>query len=246
MGGAIARGLAKENKYTISVSNPSEAKLQSIKESFPYTEVTTDNVLAADGADIIILAIKPWKVQGVIEKLKNNIDPARQQVVSVAAGISTESLSEWFNSNVPVYYVIPNTAISIRESMTFMSHRNASPSQVETVKAVFDALGTTLIIEEKQMKACMALASCGIAYAMRYVRANVEGAVELGIAPSVATTIVANTMKGAADLLLTSGSHPEIEIDKVTTPGGLTIKGLNALEARGFSNAVVEALKASV
>ena len=92
----------------------------------------------------------------------------------------------------------------------------------------------------------MALASCGIAYAMRYVRANVEGAVELGISPSDATMITSNTMKGAAELLLSTGNHPEAEIDKVTTPGGLTIKGLNALEANGFTNAVIEALKASI
>ena len=92
----------------------------------------------------------------------------------------------------------------------------------------------------------MALASCGIAYAMRYVRANVEGAVELGISPSDATIITSNTMKGAAELLLSTGNHPEAEIDKVTTPGGLTIKGLNALEANGFTNAVIEALKASI
>lgn len=96
------------------------------------------------------------------------------------------------------------------------------------------------------MDAAMALGSCGTAYALRYVRAAMEAGVELGLYPSQAKLIVAQTVKGAAQLLMTNDSHPEEEIDKVTTPGGFTIKGLNRMEACGFTNAVVEGLKASV
>ena len=238
MGGAVARGLASRGKYNICVSDPSTEKLDLLKGEFPDVETTTDNIEATRKADILILVVKPWKVKDVIEEIKDEIPFRCKQVVSIAAGVTT--------GEMPVYYVIPNTAISIRKSMTFIAYKNADAEQLETVKSIFGELGTTLVIEEKQMKACMALASCGIAYAMRYVRANVEGAVELGISPSDATMITSNTMKGAAELLLSTGNHPEAEIDKVTTPGGLTIKGLNALEANGFTNAVIEALKASI
>ena len=225
MGGAVARGLASRGKYNICVSDPSTEKLDLLKGEFPDVETTTDNIEATRKAEI------PFRCK---------------QVVSIAAGVTTGDVTEWLGCEMPVYYVIPNTAISIRRSMTFIAYKNADAEQLETVKSIFGELGTTLVIEEKQMKACMALASCGIAYAMRYVRANVEGAVELGISPSDATMITSNTMKGAAELLLSTGNHPEAEIDKVTTPGGLTIKGLNALEANGFTNAVIEALKASI
>ena len=247
MGGAIARGLAAKGIYNICVSNPSEAKLVAIKNEFPKVETTTDNKSAVAGADIVVLAVKPWLVQTGVEEVRDALEPKTQQIVSVAAGISTSSLSEWLGEKkMPVYYVIPNTAISIGRSMTFIASENAGTEQLEAVKSLFGELGETLVIEEKHMKACMALASCGIAYAMRYVRASVEGAVELGIRPDTATMIVANTMNGAAELLKATGNHPEMEIDKVTTPGGLTIKGLNALEAHGFTTAVIEALKASL
>ena len=246
MGGAVARGLASRGKYNICVSDPSTEKLDLLKGEFPDVETTTDNIEATRKADILILVVKPWKVKDVIEEIKDEIPSRCKQVVSIAAGVTTEDVTEWLGCEMPVYYVIPNTAISIRRSMTFIAYKNADAEQLETVKSIFGELGTTLVIEEKQMKACMALASCGIAYAMRYVRANVEGAVELGISPSDATMITSNTMKGAAELLLSTGNHPEAEIDKVTTPGGLTIKGLNALETNGFTNAVIEALKASI
>ena len=95
------------------------------------------------------------------------------------------------------------------------------------------------------MGAATALCSCGIAYAMRYVRAATEGGVELGIYPHKAKEYVLATLRGAVELLEATGNNPEVEIDKVTTPGGITIKGLNAMEAHGFTTAVIEGLKAS-
>jgi pyrroline-5-carboxylate reductase len=129
--------------------------------------------------------------------------------------------------------------------MTFLCARNASQEQIEAVKSIFDNLGATMVIEERLMGAGMALASCGIAYAMRYVRAAMEGGVEMGMYPNDAKNIVLQTLKGAVALLEATGNHPEAEIDKVTTPGGVTIKGLNAMEANGFTNAVIEGLKNS-
>lgn len=130
--------------------------------------------------------------------------------------------------------------------MTFIAAKDATQEQIDTVKSIFDELGETMVVEERLMSACTALSSCGIAYVMRYVRAASEGGVELGLYANQAKEIMFQTMIGAVELLRATGNNPEVEIDKVTTPGGLTIKGLNAMEANGFTHSVIEGLKASV
>lgn len=247
MGSAIACGLAGKENLKLMVSNPTTGKLDALKDKCPGIEVTTDNCAAAKWGDIVILAVKPWIMQTVVEEIKSSLSPDRQQLVSIAAGIGTAKLSEWLGAaGMPVYYVIPNTAISIGRSMTFVALGNATSEQLDSVMRIFGEMGKVMLVEEKEIPACMALASCGIAYAMRYARANMEGAVELGIKPAKALEIIEQTMIGAAELLQSTGNHPEVEIDKVTTPGGLTIRGVNALEENGFTTAVIKALKASV
>ena len=145
-----------------------------------------------------------------------------------------------------LFRVVPNTAIAIGESMTVVSGCGVSEQQTGEVCSLFDRLGETLLVEERLLDAAMALGSCGTAYALRYVRAAMEAGIELGLYPEQAEKIVAQTVKGAAEILLRGGAHPEAEIDKVTTPGGYTIKGLNRMEECGFSNAVIEGHKASV
>lgn len=246
MGMAIACGLAKDKKIELKVSNPTKGKLETLKRILPGISITTDNCEAATWGDIIILAVKPWVMQTVVSEIKTCLN-SDKQLVSIAAGIGTEKILSWLDDTcMPVYYVIPNTAISIGKSMTFIAHSNAEESELAEVVSLFGKMGRVMLVEEKKIPACMALASCGIAYAMRYVRANMEGAIELGLKPAKALEIIEQTIVGAAKLLEKSGNHPEAEIDKVTTPGGLTIKGLNALEENGFTTAVIKALKASV
>lgn len=252
MGGAIARGLAADPAFSadhrIAVSNRSEGKLQRLKAEYPLVETSTDNGKVAAGADIVIFAVKPWLIDAVAEGVKPVLT-ARQSIVSVVAGVPFSHLSELFAlpDGVPALFrVIPNTAIAIGESMSVISAHGATEEQTAAVTDLFGRLGTQLLIEERLMGAATALCSCGTAYALRYIRAAVEGGVELGLYPDQAKAIVAQTVKGAADMLMTSGEHPEAEIDKVTTPGGITIKGLNRMEACGFSTAVIEGLKASV
>ena len=129
--------------------------------------------------------------------------------------------------------------------MTLISPYNAVPEQIDYIRSLFDSLGKSLLIEENLMTAGTARCSCGTAFVMRYMRAAIEGGIEMGIYPKDAALLVEQTVKGAAELLLTNGSHPEVEIDKVTTPGGITIKGLNEMEAAGFSSAVIRGLKAA-
>lgn len=243
--GFIKSGAVKP--ANISVANPTAQKLEHF--ALQGASVTTDNKTAAEGADIVIIAVKPWLVEQVVNELKPVLNYTRQTVITVAAGISGSQFTAWLKKDDAVpqtFIVIPNTAIAVLASMTFIVPVNATADTTSTIKALFDNVGQTMVTDERHLSAGMTLASCGIAYAMRYVRAAAEGGVELGFKADMAKDIVLQTMKGAVELLQANGNHPEAEIDKVCTPGGLTIRGLNEMEHAGFSSAVIRGLKAGV
>ena len=250
MGGAMADGFIKSGAVKpadISVANPTAQKLEHF--ALQGASVTTDNKTAAEGADIVIIAVKPWLVEQVVNELKPVLNYTRQTIITVAAGISGSQFTTWLKKDDAVpqtFIVIPNTAIAVLASMTFIVPVNATADTTAIVKALFDNVGQTMVTDERHLSAGMTLASCGIAYAMRYVRAAAEGGVELGFKADMAKDIVLQTMKGAVELLQANGNHPEAEIDKVCTPGGLTIRGLNEMEHAGFTSAVIRGLKAGV
>ena len=251
MGGAIARGLTKStfvNPDDITVSNRGKEKLETIQGEIASIHTTTDNKAAVKDADIIILAVKPWVLDSVAIDIRKELDLPRQMIVSIVAGATIERLAALFASGdaIPaIFRVMPNTAVAIRQSMILFTPYNATPEQVDVIKTMLDSLGKSLLVDESLMEAGTALCSCGTAFAMRYIRAAIEGGIEMGFRPQDAQLVVEQTVKGAAELLLDTGNHPEVEIDRVTTPGGITIKGLNEMEAAGFSAAVVRGLKAS-
>lgn len=249
MGGSLAQGLLQCSLFKpkdICVANPHEQKLQPLAEL--GATVTTSNIVAAREADIVALVVKPWMVEHVAREIGSIKDAGRKIVLNLAAGISGQQLAGWLadkeGHSPALFQIMPNLAIALRQSMTFIQPLNATAEQTATVKQIFDNLGQSIVVDERQMQAGTALSGCGIAYAMRYVRAATEGGVELGFPAGTAQSIVLQTISGAVALLASSGNHPEAEIDKVTTPGGLTIRGLNAMEAAGFSAAVIAGLKA--
>lgn len=251
MGGAMVEGFVKSGMLAasdITVSAPHETTLERFKSLGVC--VTTDNKVAAAAGDVVFVVVKPWLAEQVINEIKPVIDYNRQTVASVMAGISSSKLKEMLAGEdglLPrMFIVIPNIAIAVKSSMTFIVPVNAAKEDTTAMSALFEATGGQMVIEERQLGAATALASCGIAYAMRYVRAASEGGVELGFKARDAQKIVMQTMKGAVDLLQANGSHPEDEIDKVTTPGGLTIRGLNEMEHAGFTSAVIRGLKAGM
>lgn len=252
MGGALARGLAQGSLVAASdiyVSNPSTAKLEALKGDFPAINITTNNCTAVASADIVVLAVKPWKVVEVIDEIKTHLDYSRQAIGSMVGGLGIEQLTSWLDKGdgtLPAtYIIIPNTAIATKSSMTFISSARSTSAQDGLLLDIFNELGRAMLIDEGQMAAATSLASCGIAYALRYIRAAMEGGVELGIRANDAKHIVMQALRGAVDVLEANDAHPEAEIDRVTTPGGLTIKGLNAMEAAGFTHSVIEGLRAS-
>ncbi len=246
LGSAIALGLVKSGYLEpskISITRHPSEKIDDLEEM--GFAATTNNVSAVKNADIVLLAVKPWQVVEVLEEINSSFSE-NAIVISLAAGVSISQLSK-ITGERSIFRVIPNTAISVRESMTCISHENSSDEQVELVENLFKKVGKVMVIPEEMMEAVTVLASSGTAFALRYLHASAQAGTEMGIRPSDAIELAAQTIKGAAALILSSKNHPEIEIDKVTTPGGVTIKGLNAMEERGFSASVIggmiEALK---
>lgn len=245
MGGAIAKGLASSGKFPakdITVVDREQAKIDELKQV--GLSGLVDDYSSIASSDIVIFALKPWLVEGFLKSNQSNFN-TKQIFISIAAGITLEQLESWSIPQTALYRVMPNTAIAIKQSMTFVASRNASQEQDQLIVDLFANLGKAELIEEKLFSAATALTSCGIAYAFRYIRAAMEGGVEMGFYANQSKASVIQTLRGAIDLLEANDSHPEVEIDKVTTAGGITIQGLNEMEHAGFTSAVIRGLKAS-
>lgn len=246
MGSAIAASLRGDDMRVVCTA-ATDSTLDRIKAEMPDVAVTTDNVEAVNNADMIVLAVKPYVAPAVISEIKDHIRKGTV-IISVVAVMSTDELRSRLDGDskdLKIIRVVPNTAIKYGKSATFIAAAgDVDKATLAETEEIFNRSGRAFVVKESDLPACTALASCGIAYFLRFIRAAVEGSVELGIKAGFATEIAALTAEGAASLLA-GGSHPEVEIDKVTTPGGITIKGLNALEANGFTNAVIAALRAS-
>lgn len=250
MGGSIAKGLVRSGALeaeNITCADRSGQTLENFAKEGYNVNITQDNNQAVKNADIVIFAVKPWILESAVSEVKDNLDYSKQIVISIAAGKGLDELDRIFDKNgrtPELFYLIPNIAVEVGSGMFFYCTKNASQESRDTIQGMFSKMGFAMQTEERLMSAGTALSSCGIAYVFRYIRAQVEGGVEMGFYPKDAQRIVLQTMKGAVDLMLAHNSHPEQEVDKVTTPGGITIKGLNAMEEAGFTNAVIKGLKA--
>lgn len=245
LGSAIAEGLLKSKfckPSEITITKRKIATLQNLRNR--GVKITSNNNEAVHNSEIIILAVKPYQVTDVLNSFKKELS-AKHILVSVVTGVLISEIEEIIKLKLPIFRAMPNTAIAIQESMTCIGYTNATASQINFVKNLFLKLGKVTIIDEKLMEAATILGACGTAYAMRYIRANIQGGIEIGFDAATASLIAAQTVKGAAELLLQKGSHPEQEIDKVTTPKGCTIAGLNEMEHQGFSSSLIKGIAVS-
>jgi len=245
MGSAIAEGFLKTGRIkaeNIFITDIRPDSLDYFKNQGLHTG--KENSRAVKFADIIIIAVKPYLVKSVLDEIKQELQSNKHVVISIAAGISIAEI-QTVTGRLPLFRIIPNTAISIQESMTCISSANAGEDQKELVMSIFTLLGKSVYLQEDMIDSATALGSCGTGYALRYMRAMIEGGVEIGFTPAVAQLITAQTVLGAAKLLLTGEGHPEAEIDRVTTPKGSTIAGLNEMEHNGFSSSIIKGLIAS-
>jgi pyrroline-5-carboxylate reductase len=246
LGSAIAEGLIKSqfiSPKNITVTRRNTDALQHLKTL--GVNVTDDNAVAIKTNDVIIVALKPYNVKEVLMQLKDNFDASKHIVISVVTGILLKDLAAIVDHGVPIFRAMPNTAIAIQESVTCLCQHGASEEQTNYVKDLFDQLGITISIDEKLMDAATVLGACGIAFALRFIRAATQGGIEIGFDAKTANLIAAQTVKGSAELLLKLNRHPEEEIDKVTTPKGCTIAGLNEMEHQGFSSSLIKGITAS-
>jgi pyrroline-5-carboxylate reductase len=239
--GLISSGFVKAEQLIVTKRNT--ATLQLLKDK--GVTVLSDNREAVKQSSWIVLAVKPFQAKEVVAEIKPHLDAAKHTIISVITGVWIKDLQEMTGADFTLFRAMPNTAIAIRESMTCVCAQHATAEQTEYVSQLFDQLGKSVFIEEKLMDAATVLGACGTAFAMRYIRANIQGGIEIGFSAATASLIAAQTVKGAAELLLQKNTHPEQEIDKVTTPKGCTIAGLNEMEHQGFSSSLIKGVVTS-
>ncbi|HKJ46788.1 MAG TPA: pyrroline-5-carboxylate reductase [Balneolales bacterium] len=241
IGISIAEGLIKNDFIAPGYITVTRRKKRLIEHLTDKGIVVTDNnVEAVRNADIVITAVQPKQLSDLLIEIKNHLDPEHHILASVVTGVSIQEIKDVIGADVPIFRVMPNTAIAIQESMTCIATNNGNEPDTQIIEDIFNRLGKTVIVEEDLMASSTVLGACGIAYSLRFIRAASQGGIEIGFDSDVAQLIAAQTVKGAASLLLEHSNHPEEEIDKVTTPRGCTIAGLNEMEHQGFSSALIK------
>lgn len=242
LGSSIAQGILSAHfvdAKNVYITRRRIHLLEKLKDK--GANVLSDNVEACKDADIVILAVKPHQISGLINQIADEIMRSKPIVISVITGVTIAQLNKAL-PNIPVVRAMPNTAIALGESMTCVSGNGDFKEEEKEVKTFFEQLGEAIIINEELMGAATVIGACGIAFALRFMRAMSQGGIEIGFAADISQLITAQTIKGASQLILESNNHPEKEIDKVTTPMGVTISGLNEMEHQGFSSAVIKGL----
>ena len=245
IGNAIAQGLVKSKKYTpdnIILTRRSAKHLHHFQEQ-GFT-VSTDNCTAVSRSEIIILAITPSQIVHVLKEINSSLTK-KHLLVSVVSGVSINEMKQHLSIDMEIVRAMPNTAAALCESITCLASESQNDSKLVETEELFNSIGQTLRIDESQMASATALGACGVAFFLRAIRAASQGGIEIGFHSDEAFTIAAQTARGAATLLLDHDSHPEAEIDKVTTPQGATIAGLNEMEHQGFSSAMIKGITTS-
>jgi pyrroline-5-carboxylate reductase len=245
LGSSLAQGLVKYGNYKandIALYRRSGQKLAPLKEKGFVITPSTQELIAQ--SELIFVAVLPQQVDAVLAEIAPNLT-ANQLVISLVTGIKIQDISTQLNGHELVIRAMPNTAIAIGESMTCLSFNDTSRAHAQEVKALFNLLGQSVVIKEEQMTSATALCACGTAFFLRAVRAAMQGGTEIDFHADEALLMAAQTAKGAAMLLLENGTHPEEEIDKVTSPKGCTIAGLNNMEHSGFSSAFIKGITTS-
>ena len=207
--------------------------------------LSNDNIQAVNESELIILAIKPYNILEVLKEISPFLISEKQILFSLATGISLKQIRDIIKVQVPVFRAMPNTAAEVGMSMTCITSGQNDDKAMEVAKDFFNSIGNTIVIDESFMDSATVLGACGIAYVLRFIRGMIQGGIQIGFDAKTANEIVTNTVKGAAEILIQRSTHPEFEIDKVTTPKGCTIVGLNEMEHNGFSSALIKGIVSS-
>ena len=244
LGLSIAEGVLHSNGATSMYLTKRNIESVQHYEKFGNVTVTTDNRDAVQNSDILIFAVQPLHVVKLLEEVKDLLTE-NHVIISTITGFSIENIESIIGEDQNIIRSMPNTAISVGKSMTCICANEKGKKRVELAKAIFNRMGHSMEIPEEQMQAATVICASGIAFWMRLIRATTQGAIQLGFDAKEAQELAMHTCDGAAGLLIASGHHPEEEIDKVTTPMGCTIKGLNEMEHQGLSSSLIRGIVAS-
>lgn len=223
----LQQGLFKPQNVSATVKHAEKAS--KLAKELGIT-VTTENRAAVRNADIVLLGVKPQVIGEVLQEIASELRPDTL-VISVAASVSTSYIEQRLGGKVPVLRVMPNTCSTVNCGMAGICRgASATAEHVEMARAMFDAVGRTVVVDEKNMDAVTGLSASGPAFAYIILESLAEAGVKVGLARDVATLLAAQTMKGAASVVLETGDHPALLKDAVTTPAGCTIDGILELE----------------
>lgn len=244
LGTSLAKGLIVSKQIgfqDLIITEKRPSRIDQL-ESLGY-QVTSDNHKAVNQSRIIVMSVKPQQFSHLAEEIKDAMTP-EHILISTVTGITFKDIESALGE-LPVFRIMPNTALEICESMTCIAYKNTDVIHENLILPLFEKLGKVLVIPEDLMGAATVVGACGIAFALRFMRAMSQGGIEIGFNSEMSQLITAQTVKGAAQLIVETSNHPEKEIDKVTTPQGITISGLNEMEHQGLSSAVIRGLLTS-
>lgn len=244
LGKSIAKGLISNNAITTLYLT--RRSIDELKEFDGYKNVyiTTDNIKAVKESDIIVFAVQPSHFESILNDINSHLRE-NHVLISTVTGFSISKIEAQVGSDQFIIRAMPNTAIAVGKSMTCLCSNNKGEQRLKVAKAIFNRLGHTLAIPERQMQAATVVCASGIAFWMRLIRATTQAAIQLGFDANEAQELAMFTSEGAASLLINNGNHPEEEIDRVTTPMGCTIEGLNEMEHKGLSSSLIQGMVAS-
>jgi len=243
LGASIAIGIAKFTQNNQVIVTRRNVTPISHLQDLGIT-LSTQNTQDIQDADLIILTIKPYQVDTVLAEILPVI--SNKVIASAVSGLSIDNLQNKIGNSNYAVRIMPNIAAQFGASATCIAFNEGNRQNAQETIALFQALGTAPIIDEKLMDAATVLAASGTAFALRYIRASMQAGIEIGFDWQTALAISAQTVKGAAEMLLEEKGHPEQLIDRVTTPQGCTIAGLNEMELHGFSSSLIRGIKTSL
>ncbi len=239
LGGLLRGGVPPEN---IRATRRSQAALDALATDFPDVALGTDNAAAVRGADLVVLAVKPQGAGAVLDEIRPHV-AAGTLVVSILAGITTDSLAEALGQPLPVLRAMPNTPALVDEGATAIAvGRHAGGEHLARGRALFEAVGQVEVLPENLMDAVTGLSGSGPAYVYMIIEALTDGGVKQGLPRPQALRLAAQTVFGAAKLVLDTGKHPAILRDEVTTPGGTAIAAVADLESHGLRTMLINAV----
>jgi len=247
MAEALLRGILTANRMQaveILATDVRDERLAYLQTTYGIG-VSSDNAAAARQAETVLLAVKPQNMDRVLAELKGAVGEA-QLLISIAAGIATATIAAYFPHPVRVVRVMPNTPALVLEGMSAVSGgRYATPQDFEMAQRLFEAVGKVVVVDESLMDAITGLSGSGPAYVFLMIDALADAGVKMGLPRDVSLALAAQTVRGAARLVLETGKHPGELKDMVTSPGGTTIAGLHALEQGGVRASLINAVEAA-